>query len=117
MKYKQVIVVRADLRMGKGKLASQVAHAAVGASNLVRELKREWYEEWMEEGQRKVVVKVEGLEELLEVKEKADEAGIPNLLIEDAGLTQLPPKTITCLGIGPAPEELIDEVTGGLKLL
>ncbi len=117
MKYKQVIVVRADLRMGKGKLASQVAHAAVGASNLVRELKREWYDEWMEEGQRKVVVKVEGLEELLKVKEKADEAGIPNLLIEDAGLTQLPPKTITCLGIGPAPEELIDEVTGGLKLL
>lgn len=112
-----MIVVRADLKMGRGKLASQVAHAAVGASNVVRKKRSDWYEEWMGEGQRKVVVKVGGLEELMEVKRKADEVGIPNLLIEDAGLTQLPPKTITCLGIGPAPEELIDGVTGCLKLL
>lgn len=116
-KYKQVIAVRKDLRMSKGKIAVQVAHAAVTASEKAKEQKREWWEKWMEEGQCKVVVKVNSLEELLSIKSEAEKNGIVAELIQDRGLTEVPPGTITCVGIGPAPSELIDKITGNLPLL
>ena len=56
-------------------------------------------------------------EELLELEEQAKESGLPNALIIDKGLTEIPPGTITCLGIGPAPAEKVDKLTGGLPLL
>jgi PTH2 family peptidyl-tRNA hydrolase len=55
--------------------------------------------------------------ELLEFEVFANDLGLPNALIVDRGLTQIPEGTITCLGIGPAPAELIDRLTGKLKLL
>ncbi|MCD6409939.1 MAG: peptidyl-tRNA hydrolase [Candidatus Verstraetearchaeota archaeon] len=115
--YKQVIVVRTDIKMSKGKLAVQVAHAAVSSFEEVKKLTPEWAKEWLREGQKKVVVKVKDLEELLQVKQEADRRKLPNFLVADCGLTELPPGTVTCLGIGPAPTELVDEVTGKLKLL
>jgi PTH2 family peptidyl-tRNA hydrolase len=114
---KQVIAARADLKMGKGKLAAQVAHASLGAAEEAMSRRREWYEEWKELGQKKIVVKVQSEDELRDLFKKARAAKLPAALIQDAGLTQLEPGTSTCLGIGPAPEEELDQITGNLKLL
>ncbi len=116
-----VIVVRSDLDMGKGKVAAQVAHAAV---SLVLEIQgsnnkkwKEWFDEWLAQGQPKIVVKVNSLDELMRRKEMAERQGLPTSLIIDAGKTQVEPGTVTCLGIGPGPSEVIDKITGDLKLL
>jgi PTH2 family peptidyl-tRNA hydrolase len=116
-RYKQVILVRTDLRMGRGKIAVQVAHAAVSTALKAQRERREWFDIWIREGQAKVVLKVRGIEELLEYKRMAEDKGLPVELISDRGLTQLKPGTVTCLGIGPAPSDMIDEITGDLKLL
>jgi len=115
--YTQNIVVREDLRLSKGKLCSQVAHAAVSAAEEARRIRPEWWRSWLEEGQRKVVLRVSSLQSLEELKAEADRLGIPVALVEDKGLTEVPPGTVTCLGLGPAPRRLMDEVTGKLKLL
>src|SRR5271169_6222811 len=114
---KQVIVVRTDLKMGKGKLAAQVAHAALSAAEESRGRRGSFYDEWKDQGQAKVVLKGTGEAELQELFRKARSMGLPSSLIQDAGRTQLEPGTVTCLGIGPAPAELVDKVTGQLKLL
>ena len=115
--YKQAIVVRQDLQMSKGKTAAQVAHAAVSSYVSTNGRRPDWSSSWLAEGQKKVILKVGSMDELLEIKRKAEIERIPNSLISDAGLTELEPGTTTCLGIGPAPEGIIDKVTGGLKLL
>lgn len=115
---KQVIVVRSDLKMGKGKLAAQVAHAALDAAETARQRRPQWYGQWMELGQAKVVLKTDGGEQALEgLQKQARSLGLPVSLIQDRGLTQLEPGTTTCLGIGPGPSLDIDKVTGKLKLL
>ncbi len=114
---KQVIVVRTDLKMGKGKLAAQVAHAALASAEEGMERHASWYREWKVQGQAKVVVKGADESVLQELFKKAKSIGLPSSLIQDAGRTQLEPGTVTCLGVGPAPAELIDRVTGQLKLL
>jgi PTH2 family peptidyl-tRNA hydrolase len=112
--YKQVIVVRKDLKMGRGKLAVQVAHASLDAYRRSGPGARK---EWEDSGSKKVVLKVGGLKEILEIHRKAREMGMPCSLIRDAGKTQLPPGTVTALGIGPCRDEEIDRLTGKLKIL
>ena len=115
--YKQAIIIRVDLKMSVGKIAAQAAHAAVSAAEECRKIKPEWFRGWFMEGQKKVVLRVSGLEELERLHEEAKARGLPTSIIEDAGLTELPPGTVTALGIGPAPSELLDKITGRLKLL
>ncbi len=116
MEYKLVIVVRDDLDMSVGKLSAQVAHAAVTCALEAKAKRTKWFSEWYKEGQRKVVLKVDGVEELKELRDEAVRARLPFALISDAGLTELPPNTTTCLGIGPAPAKDIDSITGALPL-
>ncbi|HLN45001.1 MAG TPA: peptidyl-tRNA hydrolase Pth2 [Candidatus Sulfotelmatobacter sp.] len=116
-RYKQVIVFRTDLKMGKGKLAAQAGHAAVSSAEEARKRYRVWWEAWLFEGQCKVAVKVEDERVLTELEEQAKDLDLPNALIVDRGLTQIPEGTVTCLGIGPAPATLVDRLTGKLKLL
>ncbi len=115
--FKQSIVVRDDIKMSKGKIAAQAAHAAVTAAELARKTHPEWYKKWLEEGQKKVVLKVSSEKELLELYEKAKKRNLPTAIIRDMGLTEIPPGTITAIAIGPAPEKLVDDVTGHLLLL
>ena len=116
-RYKQVIVFRSDLKLSKGKAAVQAGHAAVSAAEEARKRHRPWLEEWMSEGQCKIAVKVKSEKELRELEEYAKDLALPNALIVDRGLTEIPPDTVTCLGIGPAPAEKIDELTCRLPLL
>ena len=114
---KQVIAVRTDLGMGKGKIAAQVGHACVLGAENVRKSKPDWFDEWWLLGQEKVVVKVDGLKELEEIKKHAIDLNLPWSEVSDAGHTQIAPGTTTCISLGPAPEETIDKITGNLKLL
>ena len=114
---KQAIVVRSDLKMSKGKIAAQVAHASLSAADLARQKKTSWYEVWKEGGQAKIVLKAESEELLVGLFQKAKTAGLPASLVEDRGLTQVEPGTVTCLAVGPGPESTVDGVTGKLKLL
>jgi len=115
--YKQVIVVRTDIKMSKGKVAAQAGHAAVSAAEYARKNRPEWWSPWIGEGQCKIAVKANSERELLELERKARNAGLPAALIVDRGLTELPPETVTCLGIGPAPSDKVDIITGKLSLL
>ena len=114
---KQAIVARSDIGMGKGKLAAQAAHASLAAAEEAMKKRDEWYQDWKSSGQKKIVVKVHSEEELQDLYRKAKSAKLPAALIQDRGLTQLEPGTVTCLGIGPGPDEEIDALTGKLKLL
>ena len=114
MPFKQAILVRKDLKLPKGKLASQVAHAST--ESLLRSHKDD-VAKWRSEGMKKIVLKVEDADELIKYKILAEDIGLVTALISDAGRTVVEPGTITCLGIGPDKEEKIDKVTGSLKML
>jgi len=115
--FKQVIVVRQDLKMGKGKIAAQVAHASLSSGVGTMKTRKSWFDIWTLQGQKKVVLKIKGEKGLREIKRIADLNHVYSEIIVDRGHTQIPAGTITCLAIGPAPEEIIDKVTGDLQLL
>ena len=115
--YKQVIVIRSDLKMGRGKIAAQAGHAAVSATEEARKHMKKWWKAWLDEGQCKIAVKVKSEEELLKLEKMAEKSGLPYALISDRGLTQLKPGTTTCLAIGPAPSSKVDKITEKLALL
>jgi PTH2 family peptidyl-tRNA hydrolase len=142
MSIKQIIVVRKDLNMRKGKIAVQACHASMavllnqGEVYTKQTFKNQDYthpipvdvfaidplspvmKEWIEGLFTKVCVSVDSEDELLRIYAVAEQAGIPCALITDAGLTEfngVPTKT--CCAIGPASEEVLKPITGHLKLL
>lgn len=117
MEFKQCIVIRDDLKLSAGKLAVQVAHAAVMALERAEKSDKSAVSSWKAEGQKKVVLRVPGVQDLFRLREDAERAGLPSAIVADAGLTEIPPGTITALGIGPAPNKQMDKVTGKLRLV
>jgi PTH2 family peptidyl-tRNA hydrolase len=112
--YKQCLIVRNDIKMSCGKRCAQAAHASIGAFEHAEKNQKK---AWLSEGQKKVVLKANDERTLHELKVIAEHAGISTSLIQDAGLTEIPPGTITALGLGPAKAEDLDRITGDLSLL
>lgn len=113
MGMKQVILVRADLKLPKGKAAAQAAHASVEA---VLRSEKEPVKTWRAAGMAKIVLKVDDEKALLAANQRAKEAGLVTALITDAGRTVVEPGTRTCLGVGPDEEERLDALFGELRL-
>jgi len=111
---KQVIVVNAALNLPVGKLAAQVAHAAILA---FMEADVEAKQAWLQVGMPKIVLRCVDEAALLKLYEIGKEHKIPAYLVQDAGKTILKTGTRTCLGLGPADAAAIDRITGMLKLL
>lgn len=112
-----MLVVRNDLKMGKGKIGAQCGHASVGVYQIQKRNNPKAVNIWENNGCPKIAVKVQSEKELLDVRNAAKRAGIAHCLIRDAGRTQIAPSTMTVLGLGPAPAELLDSITGHLGLL
>uniref|UniRef100_A0A1B6FWV5 peptidyl-tRNA hydrolase n=1 Tax=Cuerna arida TaxID=1464854 RepID=A0A1B6FWV5_9HEMI len=106
---KMVMVVRSDLVIGRNKAAAQCAHAAINCykralTDAPKDLHR-----WETQGQTKVVVKVSGEAELMQVAENAQAEGLVAVVIHDSD-------SAIVLCIGPGPTALVDKVAGHLKL-
>lgn len=114
MELKQVIIVRSDLKMSKGKIAAQASHASV---DCILKSHKELVEDWRAQGMKKVVLKVSSLQDMMKYKKIAEEKMVTACLVKDAGQTEVKPGTITCLGIGPDDERKIDQITGELPML
>jgi peptidyl-tRNA hydrolase, PTH2 family len=111
--FKQVILIRQDLKLSKGKLAAQVAHASVEAT---LKSDKSIVTKWRNQGMKKVVLKVASTKDLIKYNQLAKDANIKTALIKDAGHTELKPGTTTCLGVGPDEEDKIDSITGKLQM-
>lgn len=114
---KQVIIVRKDIKMETGKLAAQVGHAAVMSYLETEKKDKKIAKEWLDTGEKKIVLKVENEESLRKFYDAFKYKQIPCALVTDAGLTQLPPGTVTALGVGPWSSKELNPLTSMLKLL
>jgi len=107
------LIVRRDLAMSAGKMAVQCAHAAVTCTRRARQHGR-LYDRWLESGARKVCLAADDEVHLNELLAMAETHHVVHALITDAGHTELPPGTVTVLGLGPAPRRTLDAITGSL---
>eukprot|EP01083_Nonionella_stella_P183577 663876_1 len=115
--YKMILVVNTSLKMGKGKIAAQCCHAAVGCFQRGSKTCPGGVKAWERTGCAKVAVKCPTEEEMDELYAKALSLGIPCYFVEDAGRTQIAPGSRTVLGLGPAPVALFEGITSHLKLM
>lgn len=111
---KQVIVVRDDIGMSRGKIAAQCCHASLGAA---LKATKGSLSKWQSEGQKKVVLKARNAAEIESLAAKCRKSKISFCVISDAGLTEIEPGTITAIGIGPEDDNKIDKISGSLPLL
>ncbi|GJP47015.1 hypothetical protein CLOM_g6247 [Closterium sp. NIES-68] len=114
--FKMVLVVRNDLKMGKGKIGAQCGHATLGLYKRLAKRAPTALERWDENGQVKVVVRVDSEEELIILQDKAKKSGLPTHITIDAGRTQIEPNSKTVMAI-IGPQHIVSDITGHLKLL
>ena len=114
MDLKQVILVRADLQMPKGKIAAQAAHASVDA---VLKADKDLVRSWRLAGMKKIALKIQNEKDIYKYIQQAKDKGLTTSIITDAGKTVVAPGTVTCGAIGPAPEDAVDTITGDVPLL
>ncbi|XP_045591880.1 peptidyl-tRNA hydrolase 2, mitochondrial [Procambarus clarkii] len=113
---KLVLIVRNDLKMGKGKVAAQCSHATLKAYKQTKKKNPRLLKAWEMNGQPKVVLKVDDEPSMMDLASLARDAGLTVSIIQDAGRTQIAAGSRTVLGVGPGSKELVDTVTGHLKL-
>lgn len=114
---KMVLVVRQDLKMKSGKIASQCAHAATGMYAELMRSNRSLLRQWEQCGQPKIVVTCKNQQEMNKLTEAAESIGLPTFVVADAGRTQVSAGSKTVLAVGPGPKAILDSVTGRLALL
>lgn len=121
---KMVLVVRQDLKMGKGKIGAQCGHATLGAYKGVlrkahngNKTMAKYLAAWEDLGQAKICVQVKTEEELDAVEQHAKTEGLPTHVVRDAGRTQIAAGSRTVLALGPAPKSKVDVVARHLKLM
>ncbi|ETW51222.1 peptidyl-tRNA hydrolase [Plasmodium falciparum MaliPS096_E11] len=126
---KMVFCVRTDIKMTKGKICSQCCHACLSVyekilkrNNKIKdELQQKnsltYFDVWKKTGQKKIVLKISSLEEMFEIESKAQKENLITSIIVDAGRTQIEPNTETVIAIEPVPDEIVNKITGDLKLL
>ena len=112
-----VLVLRGELRLTAGKAAVQAAHAAVMLVEEATNRSAAGLDLWRRQGQKKIALEASDLAQMEALERAARGKRIATVWVKDAGLTEVPPGTITCLGIGPAPSSEIDPITGQLPLL
>ena len=112
-----VLVVRNDLKMGKGKIGAQCGHASVGAYQTGLKKHKSAVRRWENSGCAKICVKVETETDLMNIRRGASVRGFNYYLVHDAGHTQVAPGSATVLAVGPALVQDIDTLTGHLRLL
>lgn len=125
---KLVLVVREDLKMTSGKIAAQCSHATLGVyRKLIHQHKHNksdistrnigWLKHWDVSGCAKIALKVKTITDMNDIKDKVRKAQIPYHTVIDAGKTQIAANSVTVLAVGPAPESIVNQFTGHLKLL
>ncbi len=113
---KQILILRKDLKMSKGKAAAQASHAAVSAAIKIMRQNPTLFNQWWNGGQMKVVLAVDSEAQLEEIEARIRRQGVFVSKINDAGRTQLPPGTTTAIGVGPHNQLEVEKITSTLKL-
>ena len=112
-----VLVTRKDLKLSKGKLAAQCSHAAVECALKAKRIRPNELSSWLENGARKIVVAAPNLDALKRLFGECQAEGLVSYMVRDAGHTEIPPGTVTVVGIGPGPRDDIDALTGSFSLV
>lgn len=115
--FKMVMVVRMDLKMGKGKIAAQCCHACLGLYRQNYETAKDRFDDWLSSGSAKVVCKTKSVEDLEQLQLLCASKSIPSFIVYDAGRTQIPAGSATVIAVGPGLVEEIDSICAKFKLL
>ena len=111
-----VLIVRSDLKLSSGKIVAQTGHAAVEVTLKAKRNEGDLLTRWRSEGARKIALKVPDEDTLKQLYREATDAGLVTYLVKDAGHTEIPPGTLTVVGI-LGPRRSVDILVGDLSLL